>query len=40
MAQKAGLNVPAHKLFNDKYFGVKRFDRKADGEKVFMISAS
>ena len=40
LAQKAGLDVPAHKLFNDKYFGVKRFDRKADGEKVFMISAS
>lgn len=40
LAQNAGLDVPAHKLFNDKYFGVKRFDRKADGEKVFMISAS
>ena len=40
LAQKAGLDVPAHKLFNDKYFGVKRFDRKADGEKVFMVSAS
>ena len=40
LAQKAGLDVPAHKLFNDKYFGVKGFDRKADGVKVFMISAS
>lgn len=40
LAQKAGLDVPAHKLFNDKYFGVKRFDHKADGEKVFMVSAS
>lgn len=40
LAQKAGLEVPAHKLFNDKYFGVKRFDRKDNGEKVFMISAS
>lgn len=40
LAQNAGLDVPAHKLFNNKYFGVKRFDRKADGEKVFMISAS
>jgi len=40
LAQKAGLEVPDHKLFNDKYFGVKRFDRKDNGEKVFMISAS
>nr|MBQ0091318.1 type II toxin-antitoxin system HipA family toxin [Candidatus Enterousia merdequi] len=40
LAQKAGLDVPDHKLFNNKYFGVKRFDRKPNGEKVFMISAS
>ncbi len=40
MAQKAGLEVPNYKLFNDKYFGVERFDRKRNGEKVFMISAS
>ena len=40
LAQRAGLDVPQHKLFNDKYFGVKRFDRQDNGEKVFMISAS
>lgn len=40
LAQKAGLEVPEHKLFNNRYFGVKRFDRKSNGEKVFMISAS
>ena len=32
MAEKAGLDVPEHRLFNDKkgnsYFGVRRFDRK------------
>jgi len=35
----AGLIVPQIKLFKNKYFGVKRFDRKPSGEKVFMISA-
>ena len=39
-AKKAGLLVPNFRLFNGKYFGVQRFDRKANGEKVFMISAS
>jgi len=38
-AKKAGLNVPEARLFEDKYFGVKRFDRKGR-EKIFMISAS
>ena len=37
-AKAAGLIVPETRLFNGKYFGVKRFDRKP--EKVFMISAS
>ena len=32
--------VPETKLFNGKYFGTRRFDRKPDGEKIFMISAS
>lgn len=36
----AGLVVPETRLFEEKYFGTKRFDRKANGEKVFMISAS
>jgi serine/threonine-protein kinase HipA len=39
-AKAAGLNAPEIKLFENKYFGVKRFDRKANGGKVFMISAS
>jgi len=39
-AKAAGLTVPEIKLFEGKYFGVKRFDRRQDGEKVFMISAS
>jgi serine/threonine-protein kinase HipA len=38
-AKASGLIVPETRLFENKYFGVKRFDRKADG-KVFMISAS
>jgi serine/threonine-protein kinase HipA len=38
-ARTAGLNVPETRLFEEKYFGVKRFDRKTSG-KVFMISAS
>jgi serine/threonine-protein kinase HipA len=40
MAKNAGLIMPDTKLFNDKYFGVKRFDRKPDGTKVHMLSAS
>lgn len=40
LAKAAGLIVPEARLFEGKYFGVKRFDREADGRKVFMISAS
>jgi serine/threonine-protein kinase HipA len=39
-AKAAGLITPEVRLFEQKYFGAKRFDRKADGSKVFMISAS
>jgi len=39
-AKAAGLIVPQTKLFEGRYFGVKRFDRKTGGGKVFMISAS
>ncbi|MCL2251268.1 MAG: type II toxin-antitoxin system HipA family toxin [Treponema sp.] len=43
-AKEAGLIVPQTRLFEGKYFGVKRFDRKdgsiSGSEKVFMISAS
>ncbi|MDR0321952.1 MAG: type II toxin-antitoxin system HipA family toxin [Treponema sp.] len=38
-AKTAALIVPETRLFEGKYFGVTRFDRKANG-KVFMISAS
>ncbi|MDR3013067.1 MAG: type II toxin-antitoxin system HipA family toxin [Chitinispirillales bacterium] len=39
-AKLAGLIVPETRLFNGKYFGAHRFDRKPDGQKIFMISAS
>jgi serine/threonine-protein kinase HipA len=39
-ATAAGLIVPETRLFNNKYFATRRFDRKPNGEKVFMISAS
>jgi serine/threonine-protein kinase HipA len=38
-AKNAGLIVPETRLFNGKYFGVQRFDRRK-GEKIFMLSAS
>ncbi len=38
-ARKAGLEMPETKLFEGKYFGVKRFDRQ-NGEKIHMLSAS
>lgn len=38
-ARAVGLIVPETKLFEDKYFGVQRFDRRG-GAKVFMLSAS
>ena len=43
-AKAAGLIVPKTRLFEGKYFGAKRFDRrtgdKSGASKVFMISAS
>lgn len=39
-AKLAGLTVPETRLLNGKYFAVRRFDRKADGSKIFMISAA
>ena len=38
-AKAAGIEVPQIKLFENKYFGVRRFDRTINGEKIFMISA-
>ena len=39
-ARQAGIIAPETRLFNDKYFATQRFDRKPNGEKVFMISAA
>ena len=39
-ARKADLDMPPTELFEGKYFGVKRFDRKPDGTKIHMLSAS
>jgi len=43
-AKAAGIIVPETRLFESKYFGVKRFDRaknkKSSMRKIFMISAS
>lgn len=38
-AKAAGLITPETRLFEGKYFGAKRFDRKTKGSKVFMISS-
>lgn len=40
IAKRVGIEMPETRLFEDKYFGVKRFDRLKDGEKVHMLSAS
>lgn len=40
LARRAGLDMPKTNLFNGKYFGVQRFDRKPDGTKVHVLSAS
>lgn len=39
-AREAGLDMPLTELFEGKYFGVKRFDRKPDDTKVHMLSVS
>jgi serine/threonine-protein kinase HipA len=39
-ARLAGIEIPETKLFEGKYFGVVRFDRKDGGDKVMMLSAS
>ncbi len=44
VAKDCGINMPETKLFPSKncsgYFGVKRFDRTQNGEKVHMVSVS
>jgi serine/threonine-protein kinase HipA len=38
-ARRAGIEMPETRLFEGKYFGVKRFDR-SDSERIHMISAA
>lgn len=40
MAKRVGIEMPETRLFEGKYFGVKRFDRRKNGEKIHMLSAS
>lgn len=39
LAKKCGINMPETRLFEGKYFGVERFDRKPEG-KIHTISAA
>jgi serine/threonine-protein kinase HipA len=39
-AKEFGLSMSQTKLFEGKYFGTKRFDRKEGGEKIHMLSVS
>lgn len=40
IAKRVGIEMPETRLFEGKYFGVKRFDRLQNGEKVHMLSVS
>lgn len=40
IAKQVGIEMPETRLFEGKYFGVKRFDQLKNGEKVHMLSAS
>lgn len=37
LAKKAGIDMPETRLFENKYFGTQRFDRK-DGKKIHVVS--
>jgi len=39
LAKKCGINMPATRLFEGKYFGVERFDRTSKG-KIHTVSAA
>lgn len=39
LAKKCGINMPETKLFEDKYFGIERFDRSSIG-KTHTVSAA
>lgn len=38
LAKSCGIDMPETRLFNDKYFGVERFDRQPDGGKIHTVS--
>lgn len=38
LARKCGINMPETRLFEDKYFGVERYDRTPNG-KIHTVSA-
>lgn len=40
LAKSCGIDMPETRLFNDKYFGVERFDRQPDGEKIHTVSVA
>ena len=39
LAKECGVEMPATRLFEDRYFGVERFDRTSDG-KLHVVSAA
>lgn len=39
-ARKCGIDVPDFKLFDGKYFGVRRFDITPSGERLHVVTAS
>jgi serine/threonine-protein kinase HipA len=40
LARECGINIPNTQLFDNKYFGVERFDRTETGGKIHTISAA
>ncbi|MDO5016993.1 MAG: type II toxin-antitoxin system HipA family toxin [Porphyromonas sp.] len=39
-AREAGITVPPFKLFENRYFGVKRFDITPESERIHMVTAA
>lgn len=39
-AKEAGIIVPRFKLFENRFFGVERFDISPDGDRIHMVTAS
>jgi len=40
IAKECGIDMPETKLFDGRYFGVERFDRRNDGEKIHTVTAA